>query len=111
VFFFGSSLLCDPSLFGGFLGCLTSRSAANGLMVAVEDLRLVGVPSGAVVILRVSLLPPEAQPFAAAHFAVFVSIAAFAWGMWQTWLIFAVGLSVVYLMTATSAAASVTRAA
>ena len=60
--------------------------------------------AGAVVILRVSLLPPETQAFATAHFAVFMSIAAFAWGMWQTWLIFAVGLSVVYLRAAISAA-------
>jgi hypothetical protein len=67
--------------------------------------------AGAAVAFRISLLPIEAQPFATAHFAVFTSLAAFAWGMWQTWLIFAVGLSVVYLMTATTAAASVTRAA
>jgi O-antigen ligase len=60
--------------------------------------------AGAVVILRVSLLPPETQAFATAHFAVFMSIAAFSWGMWQTWLIFAVGLSVVYLRAAISAA-------
>jgi O-antigen ligase len=60
--------------------------------------------AGAVVIFRISLLPPETQAFATAHFAAFMSIAAFAWGMWQTWLIFAVGLSVVYLRTATSAA-------
>lgn len=60
--------------------------------------------AGAVVAFHIALLPSEAQPFAAASFAVFMLIAASAWGMWQTWLMFAVGLSVVYLRTATSAA-------
>jgi O-antigen ligase len=60
--------------------------------------------AGAVVAFRISLLPIEAQPFAAASFAVFMGIAASAYGMWQPWLMFAVGLSVIYLRTATSAA-------
>jgi hypothetical protein len=45
------------------------------------------------------LLPIETQPFAAASFAVFLSIAASSWGMWQEWLMAAFGLSVVYLRT------------
>jgi len=56
---------------------------------------------------RMSLLPIEAQPFAAASFAVFLSIAAFAWGIWQTWLMCAVGLTVLYLRMAISAARAV----
>ncbi|MGO8843191.1 MAG: O-antigen ligase family protein [Methyloceanibacter sp.] len=63
--------------------------------------------AGAVVAFRISLLPIETQPFAAASFAVFMSIAAFAWGIWQTWLMCAVGLSVLYLRTASSAAHAV----
>ena len=64
---------------------------------------LIGL-AGVVVILRISRLPAQTQPFAAAFFAAFMSIAATSWGMWQTWLIFAVGLSTVYLKTAADAA-------
>ncbi|MGH9551325.1 MAG: O-antigen ligase family protein [Terriglobales bacterium] len=64
---------------------------------------LIGL-AGVVVILRISRLPAGALPFAAAFFAAFMSIAASSWGMWQTWLVFAVGLSTVYLKTATDAA-------
>jgi hypothetical protein len=53
--------------------------------------------AGAAVALRMSLLPAEAQPFAAATFVAFWAIAAFGWGMWQTWLMCAVGLMLVYL--------------
>jgi O-antigen ligase len=56
--------------------------------------------AGAAVVLRISLLPFEAQPFAAATFAVFVAIAAFAWGMWQPWLMCAVGLVLLYIRMA-----------
>ena len=52
---------------------------------------------GAAVILRILLLPPEVQPFAAASFAVFGVIASFAWGMWQSWWVCAIGLMVIYL--------------
>ena len=45
--FFGR-LRCEPSLFGGFLGCFGSRATANGLMAVLEDFRLVSVsPSSA----------------------------------------------------------------
>jgi O-antigen ligase len=86
----------------------TGRHAHDMFLQTWYELGAVGAIlialAGAVVILRISLLPPKTQAFATAHFAVFMSIAAFAWGMWQTWLMFAVGLSVVYLRTATSAA-------
>jgi O-antigen ligase len=86
----------------------TGRHAHDMFLQTWYELGAVGAIlialAGAVVILRISLLPPKTQAFATAHFAVFMSIAAFAWGMWQTWLMFAIGLSVVYLRTATSAA-------
>jgi hypothetical protein len=47
--FFGR-LRCEPSLFGGFLGCFGTRATANGLMAVLEDFRLVSVS-------------PELQPF------------------------------------------------
>ena len=57
---------------------------------------------GAAVILRILLLPPEVQPFAAASFAAFGVIASFAWGMWQTWWVCAIGLMIVYLCLGTA---------
>ena len=86
----------------------TGRHAHDMFLQTWYELGAVGAIlialAGAMVIFRISLLPIETQPFAAAFFASFMSIAAFSWGMWQTWLMFAVGLSVVYLSTATSAA-------
>jgi len=61
---------------------------------------------GAALILRVGLLPAEAQPFAAAFVAVVLSLAAFAWSMWETWLMFGMGLSVFYLNVASQARTS-----
>jgi len=54
--------------------------------------------AGAMVALRMSLLPLETQPFAAASFTVFMAIVAFGWGMWQTWLICAIALMIIYLL-------------
>jgi O-antigen ligase len=56
--------------------------------------------AGVVLLLRVSLLPFEAQPFAAASFATLVTAATFAWSMWQTWLVCVAGLMVLYLRVA-----------
>lgn len=85
----------------------TGRHAHDLFLQTWYELGAVGVLliafAGAVVAFRISLLPIEAQPFAASSFAVFMFIAASAWGMWQPWLMFAVGLSVVYLKTATAA--------
>jgi O-antigen ligase len=53
--------------------------------------------AGASVALCISLLPAASQPFAAATFMAFMSIAAFGWGMWQTWLMCAVALTLLYL--------------
>src|SRR5262249_14853478 len=56
--------------------------------------------AGAAVVLQTSLLPSAARPYAAATFTFFMGIAAFAWDMWQTWLIFAVVLTLLYLTAA-----------
>jgi hypothetical protein len=89
----------------------TGRHAHDLFLQTWYELGAVGVIliafAGAVVAFRMSLLPIEAQPFAAASFAVFLSIAAFAWGIWQTWLMCAVGLMVLYLRMAISAARAV----
>ena len=60
--------------------------------------------TGVAMALRIPLLPIVAQPFATATFSVFVSIAAFAWGIWQTWLMCAVGLMLLYLRIAVGTA-------
>jgi O-antigen ligase len=62
--------------------------------------------AGAMVALRISLLPVEAQPFAAASFMVFMAVAAFGWGMWQTWLICASALLLIYLLVGANIARS-----
>jgi O-antigen ligase len=79
----------------GFIFKRTTAWHAHDLFLQVwYELGLVGVIliglAGAAVALRMSVLPFESQPFAAATFAVFMAIAAFAWGIWQTWLICAV---------------------
>lgn len=61
---------------------------------------LLAAIAGAAVVLRILLLPEPAQPYGAAAFTMFAAIAAFAYGMWQVWLIAAVGLLVVYLLMA-----------
>ena len=53
--------------------------------------------AGALVVLRTTALPKEAQPFAAATFASFAIIAAFSWGIWQTWWMCAAALAAIYL--------------
>jgi O-antigen ligase len=54
--------------------------------------------AGVMVTLRMSLLPVEVQPFAAASLTAFMAIASFGWGMWQTWLICGVALLLIYLL-------------
>jgi MFS family permease len=64
--------------------------------------------AGALVVLRTSTLPREAQPFAAATFASYAIIAAFAWGIWQTWWMCAAALAAIYLCLGASAASAAT---
>jgi O-antigen ligase len=56
--------------------------------------------AGAMVALRMSLLPVEAQPFASASFTAFMAISSFGWGMWQTWLICGAALLLIFLLVA-----------
>jgi O-antigen ligase len=94
----------------GFIFKRTTAWHAHDLFLQVwYELGLVGVIliglAGAAVALRMSVLPFESQPFAAATFAVFMAIAAFAWGIWQTWLMCGVALMLLYLEVAARAAA------
>jgi hypothetical protein len=82
----------------------TGHHAHNLFLQTWYELGLVGALlaaiAGAAVVLRILLLPERAQAYGAAAFTMFVAIAAFAFGMWQVWLISAVGLLVVYLLMA-----------
>jgi O-antigen ligase len=94
----------------GFIFKRTTAWHAHDLFLQTwYELGLVGVIliglAGAAVALRMSLLPFESQPFAAATFAVFMAMAAFAWGIWQTWLMCAVALMLLYLGVAARASA------
>jgi O-antigen ligase len=80
----------------------TGHHAHNLFLQTLYELGVVGAIlaaiAGAAVILRMALLPEQAQPYAAAAFTVFAIIASLAWSMWQAWLICAVGLLVLYVL-------------
>jgi O-antigen ligase len=85
----------------------TGIHAHNIFLQSWYELGLVGVIliafASAMIALRISLLPLEVVPFAGATFTTFLATASVAWGMWQTWLICAVGLMAVYLRLAVAA--------
>jgi O-antigen ligase len=66
---------------------------------------LLAAIAGALVALRIGLLPVFAQPYGAACFAVVLAIGAFAWSMWQTWFMCAIGLVPILLRMASEAVA------
>ena len=84
----------------------TGQHAHDLFLQTWYELGVVGVTliafAGAAVALRISLLPLEAEPFAVAAFATFFAMAAFAWGIWQEWLMCAVGLLAIYSRAAAS---------
>jgi hypothetical protein len=92
----------------GFVSPRTTGWHAHDLFIQTwYELGVVGAiliaAAGGIVAARMSLLPTESQPFAAASFTVFLAIAAFAWSMWQTWLVCAVAVSLLYFRTAARA--------
>jgi O-antigen ligase len=80
----------------------TGQHAHNLFLQSWYELGLFGTIlaaiAGAAAALRILLLPPAAQPYGAACFTLFAVIAAFAWGMWQVWLVCAIGLLPLYLL-------------
>lgn len=78
----------------------TGQQAHDLFLQTWYELGVVGVTliafAGAAVALRISLLSLKAEPFAVAAFATFFAMAAFAWGIWQEWLMCAVGLLAIY---------------
>jgi hypothetical protein len=53
--------------------------------------------AGGAVATRIRLLRKRSQPFGVATFVAFATIAAFAWGVWETWWMATVGLAALYL--------------
>jgi O-antigen ligase len=85
----------------GFIFPRTTGQHAHDLFLQTwYELGILGVMlvafAGAAAVLRIPLLPFESQPFAVATFTTLFAIAAFAWGIWQEWLMCAVGLLVIY---------------
>jgi O-antigen ligase len=80
----------------------TGQHAHNLFLQSWYELGLFGTIlvaiAGAAAGLRLLLLPLEAQAYGAAAFTLFAVIAAFAWGMWQVWLVCAIGLLPLYLL-------------
>jgi O-antigen ligase len=80
----------------------TGQHAHNLFLQSWYELGLFGTIlvaiAGAAAALRLLLLPLEAQAYGAAAFTLFAVIAAFAWGMWQVWLVCAIGLLPLYLL-------------
>ena len=92
----------------GFIFPRSSGEHAHNLFLQTwYELGLIGAVlmalAGACVALRMLRLPKDIQPFAAASFAAFTGIGAFAWSMWQTWFMCAIGLLILYLCVAASA--------
>ncbi|MBM3542927.1 MAG: O-antigen ligase family protein [Alphaproteobacteria bacterium] len=90
----------------------TAHHAHNIFLQSWYELGLIGAillaTTGVLVVMRIDLLPPRAQPYAAAAFAAFALIASFAWGMWQTWFMCAVALLPLYVAIASVTARSPT---
>ena len=78
-----------------FLQTWYELGAVGALLLAI---------TGAAVVILIFLLPASAQPFAGGAFAAFALVGAFAWGMWQSWFMCAVGLLPLYLRIAAVAA-------
>ena len=76
-----------------FLHAWYELGAIGALLLAV---------AGAAVVMLIFLPPASAQPFAAGAFAAFALVGAFAWGMWQSCFMCAVGLLPLYLRVATA---------
>jgi O-antigen ligase len=93
----------------GYIAPRTTGPHAHNLFLQIWfELGLVGAVlaaiAGAAIALRIASLSPEVRPFAAATFATFGISVAFAWGIWQTWLICGVALAALYLLVTARAA-------
>ncbi|WP_108682136.1 O-antigen ligase [Methyloceanibacter sp. wino2] len=88
-------------------GWRAGAHAHNVFLQTWYELGAVGVilfvVTGSAVILSLGRLPRDTQRFALAQVAAFFAIIAFAWGMWQGWLMALTGLAGLYVVLAVNA--------
>jgi len=88
-------------------GWRAGSHAHNAFLQAWYELGAVGVvlfmTAGSAIVLSLGRLPQATQRFALAQVAAFFAIAAFAWGMWQGWLMALTGLAALYVALAVNA--------
>lgn len=88
-------------------GWRAGSHAHNVFLQTWYELGAVGVilfvVMGSAVILSLGRLPRDTQQFALAEVAAFLAIVAFAWGMWQGWLMALTGLAALYVALAVNA--------
>ncbi|HML91932.1 O-antigen ligase family protein [Methyloceanibacter sp.] len=85
-------------------GWRAGAHAHNAFLQTWYELGAVGVilfvATGSAVILSLGRIPRATQRFALAQVAAFFAIIAFAWGMWQAWLMALTGLAALYVALA-----------
>lgn len=78
--------------------------AHNGFLQTWYELGAVGaallLAAGLGVLVSIGRLPAVAQPYVLAQLAAYLVIAAFAWGIWQSWLMALTGLVPIYAVMA-----------
>jgi len=68
------------------------------------------IAAGTSVFVYIGRLSVRFQPFILAHLTAFLAIAAFSWGMWQSWLMAVTGLAAIYAAIAVNVSAAEERA-
>jgi O-antigen ligase len=85
---------------GEAFGWRAGPHAHNSFLQTWYELGAVGVilflMAGSAVILGVGKLPRRTQPYVLAHLAAVIATLAFAWGLWQSWLMAVMGLAALY---------------
>jgi O-antigen ligase len=93
---------------GEDFGWRAGSHAHNVFLQTWYELGAVGVllfmVAGSAVIFSIGRLPRPTQPYLLAHFAAFVTILAFGWGLWQSWLMALAALAALYAALAVSLA-------
>lgn len=97
----------DERKAGESFGWRAGAHAHNAFLQTWYELGAVGVllmmAAGSTVILSVRRLPPPAQSYVIAHVSAFLTVLAFGWGMWQSWLMALAGLAGLYASLAVNA--------
>jgi len=92
--------LAEGASDGRVLVWKTGPHSHNEFLQTWHELGAVGaillLATGCAVILSIGRLSPAIQPFMLAQFAGFFVMAAFSWGMWQSWLMALPGLAALY---------------